>query len=233
AAGRGQLAQPLLQADEELVLDPGRVLRLLREVLLGGGDAAERLVGLVDGTRDREPEQERDRADDRDVVERDAERARYAAGGEPLDPGPHRGGDDQPEEDERDHDLELPDRERKGDDGHRDKCRDERLAGGVGHGLAGVVAARQEPQTQAWRGRRDAGRRRSAVPAGGVSAGARRAGVVLARPLAQSAVLGLIGAVLLAQPWPLVVPGAAFVVLAAAVLLRAVWRWDRTRLVVT
>ena len=62
---------------------------------------------------------------------------------------------------------------------------------------------------------------------------ARRHGVVLVRPLAQAAVLSLLGAALLAQPWPLLVPGAALVVLAAAVVLRAVWRWERTRLVVT
>jgi uncharacterized membrane protein YdbT with pleckstrin-like domain len=62
---------------------------------------------------------------------------------------------------------------------------------------------------------------------------ARRHGVVLARPLAQAAVLALSGAILLAQPWPLPVPGAALIVLAAAVLLRAVWRWERTHLVVT
>jgi hypothetical protein len=62
---------------------------------------------------------------------------------------------------------------------------------------------------------------------------ARRHGVVLARPLAQAAVLALTGAVLLTQPWPLAVPGAVLVVAAAGVCLRAVWRWDRTRLVVT
>jgi uncharacterized membrane protein YdbT with pleckstrin-like domain len=62
---------------------------------------------------------------------------------------------------------------------------------------------------------------------------ARRHGVVLARPLAQAAVLAVTGGVLLAQPWPLAVPGAALVVLAAGVCLRAVWRWERTRLVVT
>jgi len=62
---------------------------------------------------------------------------------------------------------------------------------------------------------------------------ARRHGVVLARPLAQAALMAAAGALLLAQPWPLAVPGAALMVLAAAVLLRAVWRWERTRLVVT
>jgi uncharacterized membrane protein YdbT with pleckstrin-like domain len=62
---------------------------------------------------------------------------------------------------------------------------------------------------------------------------ARRHGVVLARPLAQAALLALLGALLLAQPWPFLVPGAVLVMLAAAVMLRAVWRWERTRLVVT
>jgi uncharacterized membrane protein YdbT with pleckstrin-like domain len=62
---------------------------------------------------------------------------------------------------------------------------------------------------------------------------ARRHGVVLARPLVQAGVLAGAGAVLLALPWPLPLPGAALVVLAAAVCLRAVWLWERTRLVVT
>jgi len=62
---------------------------------------------------------------------------------------------------------------------------------------------------------------------------ARRHGVVLARPLAQAGALAGSGAVLLALMWPLQVPGAVLVVLAAAVCLRAVWRWERTHLVVT
>jgi membrane protein YdbS with pleckstrin-like domain len=62
---------------------------------------------------------------------------------------------------------------------------------------------------------------------------ARRHGVVLARPLAQAVVLALAGAFLLAEPWPLQVPGAALVVAAACVGLRAVWRWERSHVVVT
>jgi uncharacterized membrane protein YdbT with pleckstrin-like domain len=62
---------------------------------------------------------------------------------------------------------------------------------------------------------------------------ARRHGVVLARPLAQALALAGAGAVLLALPWPLAIPGAALVVAAAAVCLRAVWLWERTRLLVT
>jgi uncharacterized membrane protein YdbT with pleckstrin-like domain len=62
---------------------------------------------------------------------------------------------------------------------------------------------------------------------------ARRHGVVLARPLAQALALVGAGAVLLALPWPLAIPGAGLVVAAAAVCLRAVWLWERTRLLVT
>ena len=52
---------------------------------------------------------------------------------------------------------------------------------------------------------------------------ARRHGVVLA---------GL-GGFLLAQPWPLQLPGALLVVAGALLSLRAVWKWERTHLVVT
>jgi uncharacterized membrane protein YdbT with pleckstrin-like domain len=62
---------------------------------------------------------------------------------------------------------------------------------------------------------------------------ARRHGVVLARPFTQALVLAAAGGILVAQPWPLLVPGAVLVVIAALVALRAVWRWERTHLVVT
>jgi uncharacterized membrane protein YdbT with pleckstrin-like domain len=62
---------------------------------------------------------------------------------------------------------------------------------------------------------------------------ARRHGVVLARPLAQAVVLVVSGAVLLFQPWPLQLPGAALVVVGALLALRAVWLWERSHLVVT
>ena len=62
---------------------------------------------------------------------------------------------------------------------------------------------------------------------------ARRHGVVLARPVAQAVVLALTGGILLAQPSPLPLPGAALVALAALICLRAVWCWERAHLVVT
>lgn len=62
---------------------------------------------------------------------------------------------------------------------------------------------------------------------------ARRHGVSLARPLAHAVLLAVLGTALLPQPWPFVIPGAVLLGLAAAVCFRAVWRWERTRVVVT
>ena len=62
---------------------------------------------------------------------------------------------------------------------------------------------------------------------------ARRHGIVLVRPLAWSVLLGGVGGALLALPPPAQVIGAGVVAVGAAVALRAVWRWERTRMVVT
>jgi membrane protein YdbS with pleckstrin-like domain len=62
---------------------------------------------------------------------------------------------------------------------------------------------------------------------------ARRHGIVLVRPLFWSVVLAGVGGVLVTLPWPVSVAGAAVVALAALVALRAVWKWERTRVVVT
>jgi len=62
---------------------------------------------------------------------------------------------------------------------------------------------------------------------------ARRHGIVLLRPLAWAVVLGGIGGVLTTLPSPLSVAGAAVVGAGAFVALRAVWKWERTRVVVT
>ncbi len=62
---------------------------------------------------------------------------------------------------------------------------------------------------------------------------ARRHSVVLARPLVRALVLVGSGGVLLTQPWALLIPGALLVAAGALTLLRAVWAWEMTRLVVT
>jgi membrane protein YdbS with pleckstrin-like domain len=62
---------------------------------------------------------------------------------------------------------------------------------------------------------------------------ARRHGIVLARPLFWAVVLAVVGGVLATLPWPLPVGGFVVVTVAAVVALRAVWKWERTRVVVT
>jgi uncharacterized membrane protein YdbT with pleckstrin-like domain len=62
---------------------------------------------------------------------------------------------------------------------------------------------------------------------------ARRHGIVLLRPLASAVVLAGVGGMLVTLPRPFSIIGAAVVALAAVVTLRAVWRWERTRVVVT
>jgi uncharacterized membrane protein YdbT with pleckstrin-like domain len=62
---------------------------------------------------------------------------------------------------------------------------------------------------------------------------ARRHGIVLVRPLFWSIVLAAVGGVLVTLAWPVSLAGAAVVALGALVALRAVWKWERTRVVVT
>jgi uncharacterized membrane protein YdbT with pleckstrin-like domain len=72
-----------------------------------------------------------------------------------------------------------------------------------------------------------------ATPEERVCLEARRHGVVLAPALARAVVLAASGGIMLTQAWVLLGPGALLVVLGALTLLRAVWRWESTRLVVT
>ncbi len=61
----------------------------------------------------------------------------------------------------------------------------------------------------------------------------RRHGVVLARPLAEAVLLAGLGGFLVSRPWPVPLLGAFAAVVGATVALRAVWRWERTRILVT
>ena len=61
----------------------------------------------------------------------------------------------------------------------------------------------------------------------------RRHGVVLVPPLLRALALAIGGSFLLPLPWPFLVAGPALLGLGALQALVAVWRWDRTRLVVT
>ena len=61
----------------------------------------------------------------------------------------------------------------------------------------------------------------------------RRHGVVLVRPLLRALVLALLGAAAFLGGWPVSVAGATLLVVAAVVATAAVWRWDRTHVVLT
>ena len=62
----------------------------------------------------------------------------------------------------------------------------------------------------------------------------RRHGVVLARPLVRSGGVAVAGIFLLTLPWSAAVGiGAGLIAVAAVFTLRAVWQWERTRIVVT
>jgi uncharacterized membrane protein YdbT with pleckstrin-like domain len=61
----------------------------------------------------------------------------------------------------------------------------------------------------------------------------RRHGVVLLRPFVWAAALTIAGLFLLAMPWPVPVAAPLVIGIGAISAFSAVWRWDRTRFVVT
>ena len=61
----------------------------------------------------------------------------------------------------------------------------------------------------------------------------RRHGIVLLRPLSRALALAVLGVTGFAIGWPLSLAGAMFLVASALVATEAVWRWDRTHVVVT
>jgi uncharacterized membrane protein YdbT with pleckstrin-like domain len=62
---------------------------------------------------------------------------------------------------------------------------------------------------------------------------ARRHVVVLAGPLLRAAALALVGIGCMAVGWPASIVGVILQTLAAVIALRAVWAWERTRVVLT
>jgi uncharacterized membrane protein YdbT with pleckstrin-like domain len=62
---------------------------------------------------------------------------------------------------------------------------------------------------------------------------ARRHGIVLIRPLARAAVVATAGAGAMLAGWPFSAGGVVLLIIAALVATSAVWRWDRTHVVLT
>jgi len=56
---------------------------------------------------------------------------------------------------------------------------------------------------------------------------------VLALPLTKAVLLAGLGGFLATRPWPLLVASVVLLAAAAWTALRAVWRWERTRLVIS
>jgi uncharacterized membrane protein YdbT with pleckstrin-like domain len=56
---------------------------------------------------------------------------------------------------------------------------------------------------------------------------------VLVKPLARSALLGVLGFVIFALGWPVMILGPLLLTLGAVGAGLAVWRWERTKVVVT
>ena len=110
------MTPPRLDRVEELPLDAPAVMTLRR-----GG-----VLDLADQVRHDEPQEQPDQVDQREVVKEYAERARNLSCGQPIHAGAHRRGARDGEEEQCDHDLELPERERGND--HRDRCRNQRGA---------------------------------------------------------------------------------------------------------
>ena len=61
----------------------------------------------------------------------------------------------------------------------------------------------------------------------------RRHGIVLAGSLSKALALAAAGVVLVTLGWPYSAAGVLVMTVAALVALRSVWRWDRTKLVLT
>ena len=61
----------------------------------------------------------------------------------------------------------------------------------------------------------------------------RRHGIVLARPLARALALAAVGMAGVALGWPGSLAGVALLLVSAGAATTAVWRWDRTHVIVT
>ena len=72
-----------------------------------------------------------------------------------------------------------------------------------------------------------------AQPAEQIYVDTRRHGIVLVKPLSRALALAVLGVTGFALGWPLSLAGAGLLFVAAFVALAAVWRWDRTHVVLT
>src|SRR5579864_1429818 len=72
-----------------------------------------------------------------------------------------------------------------------------------------------------------------AQPAEQIYVDTRRHGIVLVKPLSRALALAVLGVTAFALGWPLSLAGAGLLIVAALFATLAVWRWDRTHVVLT
>ena len=174
-AGLRHFAQALVDRRQQVVLEAFGMRRLLVDLLLRR--SAQRVLHLIDRARDDEPQGESQHAADGEVVEHEPDRARNAEPGEPFDPGAQRGSEDEGEEDECQHELELPQGERDRDDRDHDQR-------GKRYPLGGVLHNRDLPTPRESRKRDGDFRPRARLPRLAATC------VVLARPFVRALGLG-------------------------------------------
>lgn len=153
-------------------------------------------------------------------MERDAEPRRDVVAAQPFDAWPHRRGD---------HEAEQEDRESTRNSHSATAPATTATATRVVTNALRAVS----PIARVFSPGDESGKPVLTGPNERVCVDARRHGVVLARPFSRALPLAAAGAFLTLQGWPVTVVGAALLALGAGLALRAVWRWDRTRVVLT
>ncbi len=98
------------------MLPTGLVPRLVTQRVAADGG-----FDLAHGARHDEPQKQRDEPGDGEVVKPDPDPTRDPVSSQPLDARPHRGRDDEREEEQGDQHLQLPEREHPDDDADGDE----------------------------------------------------------------------------------------------------------------
>ena len=142
AARLRELLQLVLETDEDVVFDPGRVARGLLQMLSRLRHVADRVLHLAEQVRDDLPEQKADQHRQHGVVQKDTRSTRDAIERQPLDARPHRRGEHEAKEEQRDEHLQLPDRDEADDGQHRHRGDDERPTRGACPRCHGALRSR-------------------------------------------------------------------------------------------
>jgi hypothetical protein len=145
-----EVMEAAVEADEELVFKAAGMGGCLLQLCMRAR-TSERLLNLADCLRNDQPQQQRHDAEQREVVEEHSDRPRNPPRLECVHPWTHRGRDRHGDEEQRDHDPDLPERQRERDHADTDRSHNQSLTGG---GHLGRNGFRSNPVAQPRR-RRD------------------------------------------------------------------------------